>query len=252
VKYLEETANNILRSLIMEMTTGGDKGGGGDDMMGGGDDFPLGIGHTGTTPPPGWFDPEGRPIEEGDPGYFWNFDWDRYSKGFPQQGPDELDVEYEDRVRQFYRDLHDRLGDNEGIFPYGFGPRHNLIPNPYGKEPPLIPDPSVEAAPGYIEPGGLQPDMLLPSLVGGGGLVGPIGRGIKGIVGGFQGLPRGVQFGLGAGGSVAADQFVPYDAIEDWIDRYVHGFDYGPVRREPVDPYSPYLFPDSTSDTPGG
>jgi hypothetical protein len=111
MRYLEETTNNILRSMIMEMTTGSDKGG--DDMMGGGGDMPEIFGtETYYDAEDDFVGPSGRPIESWDPEYFFRYHWkgpNGYGEGFPywhEKFPGGVDS-WELAVEQWWRDLYE-------------------------------------------------------------------------------------------------------------------------------------------------
>ena len=253
MNYLEETANNIILSILLEMTTDGDKGGGGDEGTGGGDSgHPLSLDPYASDP---YYNPSGREIDIDSPEGFFDVDWDSpggrgFGKGFPERGPEEPYHEYEERVRQFYRDLYRRIPNDERIFP--FGNTDNLIPNPYGKTPPLIPDPSREAAPGYIEDGGLQSDItpfLLPMGPGFGNL---LGRFVKSPFGRETIIDTGVGLGLdmipGGGPGRDPSLYGPLDGYRPPSQQRPMPGLFGKPVPNPADRlYYPTLFPDSNT-----
>jgi hypothetical protein len=221
MRYLEETANNILRSLIIEMTTDGGVGGGGDKS---GDQPMLPT----DVPTDDYYDdgdPSGRPVEPEDEGmpYTWDDffnspEWKEMYQDYPQYNRDKETLEeYKDRVREFWQRQWEEHGDN---------PDHPIrrLPDFYG---PIGPDVATPIGPGDLvrnpDGGGSRPWYLPTGHPYDGGNEGlkptidpftlmPIGRGIGwlGRQPWYVGAPGGI------GGEIVLDQS---DTVDDLLDQ---------------------------------
>ena len=173
MKYLEETTNNILRSLIMEVADDTAKGGGAGGGGGGGDGGPFPLDPYASDP---YYDPSAREIDWNDPEYFWEHYWEKYGQDYPVWDGEETQQEYEDRVRDFYRELWEQYGDDPQ------SPIHNIFP--HGNQGRIVwdedlgiyvPESTWEGSPHNYGPEGIHPTWG-PEVLVGGPLIRPAGK----------------------------------------------------------------------------